>query len=101
MGDARRRELATAVAQQHVQAKALGPREMMVCLQVDLACHVLVGQAMQLAQAVGAVEAATEFKKAIDFLQGYKARFLAAQETKLVIAQPGDVPPPPPGLVRP
>lgn len=102
MGDARRREEATAVAlaQQPVPVKALGPQQVMTLMLVDLVSHTIAGAALQLVNVVGNVEAAEELRKSVKHLQAYKARFLAAQETKLVIAQPGDVPPPPPGLLQ-
>lgn len=93
MGEAKMRELATRAALNGQSLKVqLQPMDFLVVLELDIACHMLQGVANQLV-AVGKEEPAKEVAKSLAHLQAYRSRFVADAQQKLVIAQPGDVPP--------
>ncbi|MGH9811539.1 MAG: hypothetical protein ACRD4T_00235 [Candidatus Acidiferrales bacterium] len=71
----------------------LTPQELVIVLELDLAMHVLAGIEHQFANALARPDAALEVRKVVDHLAGYKARFVAQAQSKLVVAQPDDVPP--------
>ncbi len=60
---------------------------------LELACQLLVGIGQQL-DSFGNGEVAEEFAKTIRYLDGFRARYLKACSSQLVLAQPGDVPKP-------
>lgn len=98
MGEARQRQLEQLVADAKVGpgpvAVKLPIQQGIVLMQLDQACHCLAGFAHALGNNLGLAEPADEVQKAINFLQAYKNRYLASQQSKLIIAQPSDVPPP-------
>lgn len=95
MGEAKRKaeEAAAGVAAVNGSAPTpvkLTPMQLLVVLQLDLACAVIGSIANQLGT-LQQVEPAQELAKSIEHIQHYKARFLGAAARRVLIAQPGDL----------
>jgi hypothetical protein len=91
MGEAKQREDATqrAGAAMPPEGVVLSPGQAMVAINLDLACHMLAGIHEVLRRQVGAPEAADEVAKSIAHLSGYRARFIAASQQRIVTPPPG------------
>lgn len=96
MGEARLKTEASARATEELKGKAvpLTLLQGVVVLQLDLASNMLGAMAHQLGAQLGQTEAAKELQKSAEHLQTYKARFMSAAQSKVVLASAADLPRP-------
>jgi hypothetical protein len=95
MGEAHARAVASAAAANAVaQSKAipLTLKQGVVVKAIELACHVLAGIAHQLLNDWKEPEPAVELQKSIEHLSAWGKRYIVQTESKVVLAQPADVP---------
>lgn len=102
MGEAKRRDDAEKSAQlaglraaQNARATPMHLSHVAVCLQLDMARHVLEGLAHQLHNILDAPEPAAVLVKACEHIRAYRMRYAADVQNRVVLAQPGEVPPAP------
>jgi len=94
MGEAKAKEAEVAAGMQaRLNGAApvrLTPQQAAVIAAMDLAVHVLTGQANQLKGFYGHAESATELGKAAEHLAKYRVRFHAAASRQVALA--GELP---------
>lgn len=107
MGEYRRKLIEAAEARARAM-KAGQPQEMklnvaqsITVVQLDLACHCLMGFAVVLGQNYKQTEAADVLQKCVETVQAYKEELLRKAAQRIILAKASDVPRRPPTLVQP